>query len=159
MTDFNKMNRKHLIQPRQAVNKSDRFQIYLRTTPPQEWNCNISASHWKARSLQVHSRLVRKDSSFFFKIHEVGWDWVHLVCRPLTGSLYQPRMIVEYNLVEWDLATEVLLRKLPQSQSKHSKTTWQSRGGRKWRFRKHQQDLVSVSSTASHATLMFYSTY
>jgi hypothetical protein len=23
----------------------------------------------------------------------VGWDWVHLVRRPLTGLLYQPRMI------------------------------------------------------------------
>jgi hypothetical protein len=25
----------------------------------------------------------------------VGWDWVHLVRRPLTGLLYQPRMIDE----------------------------------------------------------------
>jgi hypothetical protein len=23
----------------------------------------------------------------------MGWDWVHLVCRPLIGLLYQPRMI------------------------------------------------------------------
>jgi hypothetical protein len=26
----------------------------------------------------------------------VGWDWVHLVRRPLTGLLYQPWMIDEY---------------------------------------------------------------
>jgi hypothetical protein len=26
----------------------------------------------------------------------VGWDWVHLVRRPLVGLLYQPRMLDEY---------------------------------------------------------------
>jgi hypothetical protein len=26
----------------------------------------------------------------------VGWDWVHLVRRPLIGSLYEPRMMDEY---------------------------------------------------------------
>jgi hypothetical protein len=30
---------------------------------------------------------------FFFKFRVVGWDWVHLVCRPLIGLLYQHRMI------------------------------------------------------------------
>jgi hypothetical protein len=30
--------------------------------------------------------------SFFLSLG-VGWDWVHLVRRPLTGLLYQPRMI------------------------------------------------------------------
>jgi hypothetical protein len=29
----------------------------------------------------------------FFLFLGVGWDWVHLVRRPLTGLLYQPRMI------------------------------------------------------------------
>jgi hypothetical protein len=29
----------------------------------------------------------------FFKFLRVGWDWVHLVRRPLFGLLYQPRMI------------------------------------------------------------------
>jgi hypothetical protein len=30
---------------------------------------------------------------FFFKFLGVGWDWVHLVRRPIFGILYQPRMI------------------------------------------------------------------
>jgi hypothetical protein len=32
---------------------------------------------------------------FFFYILGVGRNWVHLVLRPLTGLLYQPRMIDE----------------------------------------------------------------
>jgi hypothetical protein len=32
-------------------------------------------------------------SSFFFKFLGVRWDWVHLARQPLTGLLYQPRMI------------------------------------------------------------------
>jgi hypothetical protein len=32
----------------------------------------------------------------FFKFLGVGWDWVHLVRRPLTGPLYQPRMIDDW---------------------------------------------------------------
>jgi hypothetical protein len=31
--------------------------------------------------------------SYIFFFLGVGWDWVHLLCRPLTGLLYQPRMI------------------------------------------------------------------
>jgi hypothetical protein len=30
---------------------------------------------------------------FLFLVARMGWDWVHLVRRPLTGLLYQPRMI------------------------------------------------------------------
>jgi hypothetical protein len=33
----------------------------------------------------------------FSKFLGVGWDWVHLVCRPLFGLLYQPRMIDDDN--------------------------------------------------------------
>jgi hypothetical protein len=38
---------------------------------------------------------------FFFKFLAVGWDWVHLLRRPLIGLLYQPRMIddAEYGAV------------------------------------------------------------
>jgi hypothetical protein len=32
-------------------------------------------------------------SDFFFSFFGVGWDWVHLVRRPLTCLLYQPRMM------------------------------------------------------------------
>jgi hypothetical protein len=32
---------------------------------------------------------------FVFKFLGVGWDWVHLVCRPLSGRLYQPQMIYD----------------------------------------------------------------
>jgi hypothetical protein len=30
--------------------------------------------------------------TLLFSFSGVGWDWVHLVRRPLTGLLYQPRM-------------------------------------------------------------------
>jgi hypothetical protein len=33
--------------------------------------------------------------------HVVGWDWVHLLRRPLVGLLYQPRMINEYGAFSW----------------------------------------------------------
>jgi hypothetical protein len=33
---------------------------------------------------------------YLFKLHGVGWDWVHLVCWTLIGQLYQSRMINEY---------------------------------------------------------------
>jgi hypothetical protein len=32
---------------------------------------------------------------YFFWFLGVGWDWVHLVSRPLIGLLYQPRMIAD----------------------------------------------------------------
>jgi hypothetical protein len=53
--------------------------------------------------------------SFFFL--GVGWDWVHLVRRPLIDLPYQPRMIADVDVeqsVEWELAreTEVLGEKL-----------------------------------------------
>jgi hypothetical protein len=35
--------------------------------------------------------LPAQDFSFYFFI--MGWDWVHLVLRPLFGLLYQPQMI------------------------------------------------------------------
>jgi hypothetical protein len=57
----------------------------------------------------------------------MGWDWVHLVRRPLIGLLYQPGMMDKYGAVqdghredmeqslEWELAgvTEVLGENLP----------------------------------------------
>jgi hypothetical protein len=39
------------------------------------------------------SFLVRILLLHFFFVCGVGWDWVHLVLRPLTGILHQPRMI------------------------------------------------------------------
>jgi hypothetical protein len=55
----------------------------------------------------------------------MGWDWVHLVRRPLIGLLYQPLMMmmnVEQS-VEWELAgeTEVLGESLPQCHFAHDK--------------------------------------
>jgi hypothetical protein len=41
------------------------------------WGQHVSLQHWY----------------FFFKFLEVGWDWVHLVCQPLIGLLYQFWMI------------------------------------------------------------------
>jgi hypothetical protein len=34
-------------------------------------------------------------TEFFFRFLGVGWDWVHLARRPLTGLLYQPRIIAD----------------------------------------------------------------
>jgi hypothetical protein len=44
--------------------------------------CTIDGFSWRA---QLHEWV----SEFL----EVGWDWVHLVRRPLIGLFYQPRMI------------------------------------------------------------------
>jgi hypothetical protein len=38
-------------------------------------------------------RLINGVVFSFFSFFWVGWDWVHLVRRPLIGLLYQPRMI------------------------------------------------------------------
>jgi hypothetical protein len=45
--------------------------------------CRQSARRW------------RWSCHFFFQFLGVGWDWVHLVHRPLTDRLYQPWMIDE----------------------------------------------------------------
>jgi hypothetical protein len=57
----------------------------------------------------------------------MGWDWVHLVGRPLVGLLYEPRMITMMGVeqaVEWELAgeTEVLGENLPQCHSVNHKS-------------------------------------
>jgi hypothetical protein len=36
---------------------------------------------------------LKETPSFFLLVSWVGWDWVHLVRRPLIGLLYQPRII------------------------------------------------------------------
>jgi hypothetical protein len=41
-----------------------------------------------------YRQMARYYLNFFFR--GVGWDWVQLVCRPLIGLLYQPRMIDEH---------------------------------------------------------------
>jgi hypothetical protein len=44
-------------------------------------------------------RMIWKYYSSFFYFLGMGWDWVHLVRRPLIGLLYQPRMIDECGAV------------------------------------------------------------
>jgi hypothetical protein len=45
------------------------------------------------RTWQHRPHLARGCFLFFYYLFGVGWDWVHLVRRPLFGLLYQPRMI------------------------------------------------------------------
>jgi hypothetical protein len=52
-------------------------------------------SYTKCWSPLIALRWISIESKMF-KFGGVGWDWVHLVCRPLTGLLYQPQMMDEY---------------------------------------------------------------
>jgi hypothetical protein len=57
----------------------------------------------------------------------MGWDWVHLVRRPLTGLLYQPRMTDdECGTVGISRGTEILGENLPHCYFIHhiSHVTW-----------------------------------
>jgi hypothetical protein len=72
-------------------------------------------------------------SLVFFLLFLVGWDWVHLVLRPLLAYCTSPRwqmMEIVEKLVEWRLAgeTEVLGENLPQRHFVHYKShmtlTW-----------------------------------
>jgi hypothetical protein len=72
-------------------------------------------------------------ANIFFKFLGVGWDWVHLVRRPLFGLLYQPRMIDNDESVavgEWELAgeTEVLGENMSQYHFVHTNPTWPGLG-------------------------------
>jgi hypothetical protein len=44
-------------------------------------------------SIQLSITWMHSNQFFFFLFLGVEWDWVHLVRRPLTALLYQPRMI------------------------------------------------------------------
>jgi hypothetical protein len=80
--------------------------------PCPEWDSNPRSR----RQLYIYS-LICLHGFFFFCIVG-GWspNWVHSACRPLTGLLYQPRVIVRMeNLVEWMAGeTEVLGENLPR---------------------------------------------
>jgi hypothetical protein len=66
------------------------------------------------------------DYSDFILICWTGLDWVHFVCRPLVGLLYQPRMISMKRSVEWELAeeTEVLGENLSRVSLFTTYPTW-----------------------------------
>jgi hypothetical protein len=55
------------------------------------WGTNLTEQNSRVQRDLGYSAFASR-RSFFFKFLEVGWDWVHSVCRPLTGLLYQPRM-------------------------------------------------------------------
>jgi hypothetical protein len=67
--------------------------------------------------------------ALFYSWGGVGWDWVHLVPRPLAALLYQLRMTDECGAMMWDLAAEdeVIGGNLPQLRFVHHKShnlTW-----------------------------------
>jgi hypothetical protein len=69
--------------------------------------------------------------SYFFLCLGVRWDWVHLVRQPLTGLLYQPRMIHdECGAVELELVgeTEAFGENLPQCHFSTTNPTWPNLG-------------------------------
>jgi hypothetical protein len=55
---------------------------------------NLRRLIWGLPILYQHFQYAEKQILTFF-FCGVEWDWVHLVCRPLTDLLYQPRMIDE----------------------------------------------------------------
>jgi hypothetical protein len=84
--------------------QKERVHILLR----HMWEVNISprrrgfSLHWVTTNWLIHCSALfpshspssrRLVQSHFFQIFGVGWDWVHLVRRPLFGLLYQPRMM------------------------------------------------------------------
>jgi hypothetical protein len=62
--------------------------IYFRTSWPAK--CRVR-DEMKTPDQGCHNVLPGQAFSFYFLL--MGWDWVHLVLRPLFGLLYQPRMI------------------------------------------------------------------
>lgn len=62
----------------------------------------------------MKSNILRDVIIYFLLV--VGWDGMHLVCRPLVGLLYHFRKMVSMEqMIEWELAgeTEVLGEDLP----------------------------------------------
>jgi hypothetical protein len=43
------------------------------------------------------AKMYRSNIMHYFDFFLMGWDWVHLVQRPLFGQLYQPRTIDDYD--------------------------------------------------------------
>jgi hypothetical protein len=85
-------------------------------------------------------------SELNFLILGVGWDWVHLVRRPVTGPLYQPRMIDDdecgavggMRIGRWNRSTRRKPAPVPFYPSQNPRDlTWDRRraaGMRSWRL-------------------------
>jgi hypothetical protein len=81
-----------------------RYRLMLSTLPSPppvsthaDWTKYVQLSCWPRCSQHriwsgTHTNL-DKDCLVRMHFFWVGWDWVHLGCRPLFGQLYQPRMI------------------------------------------------------------------
>jgi hypothetical protein len=59
----------------------------------------LSSGQWKGRKSAECTGFV-----FLYFFFWVGWDWVHVVRRPLTGLLYQPQVMRVDQSAEWELA-------------------------------------------------------
>jgi hypothetical protein len=103
---------------------------------PRQW-CILRSYHrlvylWAAAPIQIsrlsgdmpHCSLLK--TGYYFSSFRSMWspNWVHSACRPLTGLLYLPRVIVRMeNLVEWMAGeTKVLGETLPRRHFVHHKS-------------------------------------
>jgi hypothetical protein len=92
--------------------------IHILYLCPQYSSANLDMLQPLNRESSIQFRLGKYSYLYIYVFWGGGWEWAHLVRRPLIGLLYQPQMIDEMSVehpVGWELAgeTEVLGENLP----------------------------------------------